>query len=161
MKPVEMPSWMWRDPYQVIERIELQAAARAQREAQKHKRLDEIGLSPVTVRAMRRISGQYIPGATLCYVWDHRLPAGAEIPNAFTSRVRFVVLNSGDRQLGTWVPHEQDLVGDFLRAFAVDTNSVPPLIGVLVGADADNTGGTSLAYVGDLNLTLVPAKPQK
>jgi len=111
--------------------------------------------------AARRISAQYFPAATLCYVWDHRLPAGSELPNAFTSRVRFVVLNSGDNQLGSWIPHERDLVADFLRVFANDTDSVPPLVGLLVGADADNTGGTSLAYVGDLTLTLVPPKPKK
>ena len=111
--------------------------------------------------AARRISGRYIAAATLCYVWDHHLPAGTELPNAFTSRVRFVVLNSGDSQLGTWIPHERDLVADFLRVFADDADSVPPLVGLLVGADADNTSGTSLAYVGDLTLTVVPPKPQK
>jgi hypothetical protein len=110
--------------------------------------------------AARRISGQYLPAATLCYVWDHHLPAGTELPNAFTSRVRYVVLNSGDSQLETWIPQERDLAADFLRVFADNTDRVPPLVGLAVAADADNTGGTSLAYVGDLALTLVPPKPE-
>ena len=104
--------------------------------------------------AARRLSQQNIPAETLCYVWDHRLAVGTELPNAFTRRVRYVVLNSGDRQLKTWVTHERDLVTDFRRAFGDETDQVPPLVGLLVGADADNTAGSSLAYVGDLELRL-------
>ncbi len=54
MKPTELPSWMWRDPAEVIERIELQAAAKAKREAARHRSY-EIGLSPCTVLTMRRL----------------------------------------------------------------------------------------------------------
>ena len=82
------------------------------------------------------------------------------LPNAFTQRVRYVVLTSGDALLGTWVPHERDLVTDFLRAFGDETDTVPPLIGLAIGADADNTAGRSVAYVGDLTLSLVPRLPK-
>jgi hypothetical protein len=104
--------------------------------------------------ATRRIANQYIPAETLCYVWDQRLPAGTELPNAFTRRVRYVVLDSGDSQLKTWVSHERDLVTDFRRAFGDETDTVPPLIGLLIGADADNTASSSLAFVGNLELKL-------
>lgn len=106
--------------------------------------------------AARRISREYLPAETLCYVWDHRLAVGTELPNAFTRRVRYVVLNSGEAQLGVWVAHERDLVTDFRRAFGDETDTVPPLVGLAIGADADNTAGSSLAYVGDLVLKLVP-----
>ena len=36
----------------------------------------------------RAISGEKLPAATLCYVWDHTLPVGTLIDNAFTSRIR-------------------------------------------------------------------------
>jgi len=42
---------------------------------------------------------------------------------------------------------------DFLRAFGHETTVVPPLLALAVGADTDNTGSHSLAYVGDLSLT--------
>lgn len=102
--------------------------------------------------AMRRISREYIAAETLCYVWDHRLTVGTELPNAFTRRVRYVVLNTGDGQLKQWITHERNLTTDFLRAFGDETDRVPPLVGLLIGADADNTEGNSLAYVGDLEL---------
>ncbi len=108
------------------------------------------------LRAARSMSGQYIPAATLCYVWDHKLPVNTELPNAFTRRVRYVVVTSGDSQLKTWLPQERDLAQDFRRAFGEETDTIPPLIGLAIGADADNTGGSSLGYVGDVALSLAP-----
>jgi Protein of unknown function (DUF3047) len=110
--------------------------------------------------AARAMSKQTIPAATLCYVWDHKLPVGTELSNAFTRRVRYVVVNSGDSQLKSWLMQERDLVNDFRRAFGEETDTIPPLIGLAIGADADNTGGVSLGYVGDVELTLIaPGAP--
>jgi len=104
--------------------------------------------------AARRISDQYVPAATLCYVWDDKLPVGTQLPNAFTRRVRYIVLDSSGSALQTWIEHERDLVKDFLSAFGDESATVPPLIGLLVGADADNTEDSSLAYVRNLGLRL-------
>ena len=106
--------------------------------------------------AARSMSGQNLPTTTLCYVWDHKLPVNTELPNAFTRRVRYIVLSTGDSQLKTWLKQERDLEQDFRRAFGEETDTVPPLIGLAIGADADNTGGSSLGYVGDVELSLVP-----
>ena len=105
------------------------------------------------LRAARTVSGEHLPAATLCYVWDESLPAGTLLDNAFSHRLRFIVLDSGHRQLGQWVAHAQDLAADFRRAFGNESTSVPPLQGLLVGGDSDNTGGQSLGYVGDITLT--------
>lgn len=108
------------------------------------------------LRLARSVSPQFVPAATLCYVWDHRLPVGTELPNAFTRRVRYVVLDSGTDQLTHWVTHERNLAADFQKAFGHETVGVAPLVGILVGADSDNTDGVSLAYASDLVLTLKP-----
>ena len=102
----------------------------------------------------RSVSGEKLPSATLCYVWDHALPTGTLLNNAYTSRVRMLVLGSGDQTLGQWVTHQRDVAADFKLAFGRESgsNGVPALDGVLVGADSDNTGGQSLAYVGDITL---------
>jgi Protein of unknown function (DUF3047) len=135
--------------------------------------LDNLGLMERTVmRIARSTTGEALPAATLCYVWDTQLPTGTLLPNPYTRRVRFMVLNSGDSPLGTWVSHERKLSADFLRAFksdmggdtgkdtgkdageaaAPDTARLPPLVAIVVGADSDNTGGTSLSYIGDVLL---------
>ena len=104
------------------------------------------------LRMLRARSGEDVPAATLCYVWDHTLPVGTLVRNAYTARIRMLVVSSGDRQLGQWISHDRDLVADFRRAFGRESDTVPPLEGLLVGADSDNTGGHSLGYVGDVTL---------
>ena len=100
----------------------------------------------------RSVSGEKLPSATLCYVWDHTLPVGTLLNNAYTSRVRFMVLDSGDKRLGQWVSHRRDVAADFKQAFGRESDAVVPLDAVLIGADSDNAGGQSLAYVGDITL---------
>ena len=105
------------------------------------------------LRVARSVSGENLPAATLCYVWDASLPAGTLLDNAFSHRMRMIVLDSGEQHLGQWVAHSQDLAADFQRAFGKETATLPPLQGLLVGGDSDNTGGQSLGYVGDVTLS--------
>ena len=105
------------------------------------------------LRAARSLSAENLPSATLCYVWDHTLAPGTLLHNAFSHRLRMIVLDSGEQQLGQWVTHTRDLAADFQRAFGEESATLPPLQALLVGADADNTGGQSLGYVGDVTLS--------
>jgi hypothetical protein len=100
----------------------------------------------------RTVAGEHLPAATLCYVWDPTLPAGTQLPNAYTPRLRWWVLRGSGTPLRSWQAETRDLQADFLRAFGSDTQTVPPLVTVGVGADADNTRGQGLGYVADLRL---------
>lgn len=99
-------------------------------------------------------TGQDVPTETLCYVWDNKLPIDTGLPNAFTKRIRFIVLQSGTAKLAQWVPQRRNLVADYLRMFADEAEGkVPEVVGVAISADADNTKGHGLAYFGDVTLT--------
>lgn len=116
--------------------------------------LDKLGLIDRNVlRIARAASGEKLPSATLCYVWDSVLATGTLLPNAYTERVRLIVVNSGEQRLGQWVSHDRDLAADFQKAFGQETDSLPPLQAILVGGDADNTGGRSVGWVGDVTLS--------
>jgi len=127
------------------------------------------------LRVARAASGQALPAATLCYVWAPLASAGAAsaaggagsgargpaggpgltgivLPNAHTRRMRWMVLRGAESPLGAWQVEQRDLRADFLRAFGDETATVPPLVAVLVGADADNTGGHGLGWLQDLTL---------
>ena len=105
------------------------------------------------LRAARSMTDDLVPAASICYVWDDRLPVGTELPSAFTGRLRYVVLQSGSSRVGQWVSERRDLVADFQRLFGKESGGqVPPLIGIAVGADADNTRQRSVAHVADLLL---------
>ncbi len=106
------------------------------------------------LRIARALSGEPLPAATLCYVWDQQLPVGTELPNVFSPRVRYLVASQGPAKAGQWLTIERNLASDFMRAFGHETAVLPPLLALAVGADTDNTGSSSLSYVGDLRLTL-------
>ena len=100
------------------------------------------------------VTGQDVPGETLCYVWDNKLPPDTGLVNAFTKRIRFIVLESGSAKLGQWVTARRNLVADYQRMFGDESDGkVPEVIGVAVSADADNTHGHGLSYFGDVTLT--------
>ena len=115
--------------------------------------LDGLALTErALMRVARSVSGEPLPAASLCYVWDATLPAGTLLPNAFSARVRYLVVNGQETAPGSWVRHERLLAQDFRMAFGKEASGVPPLIAIAVGADSDNTAGRSLGYVGDVTL---------
>lgn len=119
--------------------------------------LDKLGFGERSLlRIARSVSGENLPAATLCYVWDTALPVGTLLPNIYSKRVRYVVLESGSQNLGRWFVHQRDIGADFLKSFGDETDTIPPLLAIAVGADADNTGGSSLGYLGDISLQEAP-----
>lgn len=115
--------------------------------------LDKLGLLERNLfRMARASSAEKLPSATLCYVWDNQLKADTLLPNAYTSRVRMIVVGGAEQPPGQWHTVTRNLGADFRRAFGAESDTMPPTLSVLVGADADNTGGTSLGYVAEVQL---------
>lgn len=108
------------------------------------------------LQVARAVTGENLPSATLCYVWDTALPVGTVLPNAYTRRVRYLVVDAGAQSLGRWSAHQRDLGADFAKAFGNPWATIPPLVAIAVGADADNTGGASLGYLDDITLQAAP-----
>lgn len=105
------------------------------------------------LRVARLRSGEDLPAASVCYVWDAKLAAGAVLDNAFTRRIRFIVLQGPRAPLSQWLAERREIDADFLRLFADEAHgTLPPLMGIAIGADADNTRGHSVAHVADVVL---------
>jgi len=98
---------------------------------------------------VRLIHGEYPPHAGLNYVWDGKAPVGSVVPNAYTERVRMIVVESGAARLGQWQDYERDVYQDYRGAFQEE----PPMIsGLAIMTDADDTGESALAYYGEISL---------
>lgn len=104
----------------------------------------------VRLQLAREVSGEELPAATLCWVWGGPELPGSFIDNVFSRRVRYVVLRQGADASATWFNESRDIRADFQRAFGDESDTLPPLVGVLVGADADNSGSRSVALVAAL-----------
>jgi hypothetical protein len=93
-----------------------------------------------------------VPTATVCYVWDAKLATGTTLDNAFTRRMRYIVLESGTDRLNKWVAEKRDVGADFMKVFSDESKVVPPIVGIAVGADSDNTQSHSVSYVSAIAL---------
>lgn len=115
-----------------------------------------IAAVPFVERQLLRLSNarssEALPAASVCYVWDAHLAPGTLVENAFTRRVRFIVLRGPESALHTWLAERRDVAADFMRLFGDEAAAPPPLVGISVGADADNTQSRSLAYVDEIDL---------
>jgi hypothetical protein len=99
------------------------------------------------LRMARSRSGENLPAATLCWVWAGAEAVGDVLPNAYTKRVRYVVLRNTADGLGQWRFETRDVAADWRRAFGEESPALPPVSAVIVAGDADNTGGHSVAHV--------------
>jgi len=121
--------------------------------------LDRVPFVERTVlRIARRVSGEALPAATVCYVWDSSHPAGLQGANPYSKRVRFISLQGQGAALARWVAESRDVAQDFIALFADELpdgagtprSAAPAVTRVLIGADSDNTASTSSGWVGDL-----------
>jgi hypothetical protein len=104
----------------------------------------------VKITLARSVSGTPLPAAALCYVWDATLPASTTLRNAYTDRVWMIVVRSGSRRLDRWVMEERDVAADFRSAFGEEA---PPITGIAVAADTDQTGETVRSWFGDISFS--------
>jgi hypothetical protein len=103
-----------------------------------------------TFKLAQFFSRDKLPTATLCYVWAHAEAIGSEFASPYTGRVRYIVVNSSENPLKTWQEHQRDVKADYLKSFGAQAHTKPAVTAIIVGADSDNTQGSSLGYVADI-----------
>ncbi len=99
------------------------------------------------IAAARVLYGTNLPAAGLCYVWGTAQVAGESGWNAYSDRLRMIVVDSGNQHAGQWREVVRDVAADFRAAFG---DPVPAISGVALAADTDNTGDRVEARFGDL-----------
>ena len=121
--------------------------------------LDRVPFIERTVlRLARSISGEPLPAATLCYVWDSAQAAGLKGANPYTRRVRFISLRGNETPTSQWASETRNVAQDFITLFAdelphgpqTSRSELPKVSAVLIGADSDNTASRSSGWVADL-----------
>lgn len=101
----------------------------------------------------KALYGEYPPHAGINYIWANRLPKGGSTPNPYTNRVMMVAVRSGDGEAGQWIAEERNVVEDYRRLLNEDP---PPLAGLAIVTDTDNTGSQAEAWYADIELRSVP-----
>jgi hypothetical protein len=90
-----------------------------------------------------------VPGTALNYIWANKAPGNTIAPNPYAPEAMMIVLQSGNAAAGRWMTETRDIVADYRRAFG---RPPPPIIGIGLMTDTDNTGEETTAYYGDITL---------
>ena len=96
--------------------------------------------------------GGLVPRA-IKYVWSAREPRGAAFPSPGYSTAQIVVLESGNDGAARWHSETVDVAADYRRLFQADP---PPVQGIAVLTDADDTGTRAAADYADFRLLAAP-----
>lgn len=87
------------------------------------------------------------PGSALNYIWANKAQKDAFILNSYTSKDMMIAVESGAKDADMWIREERNIYEDYIKAFG---HKPPPITGIAVMTDSDNTGGSAEAYYDDI-----------
>ena len=87
---------------------------------------------------------------TITYVWAHKLPKDTPTPSPYTSNAVIIAVESGDEKAGQWVNETRNVREDYRKAFG---ENPPPIGGIAVMTDTDDTKDEANAWYGDISMT--------
>jgi hypothetical protein len=95
-------------------------------------------------------AGKELPGTILTYIWANRAPQGTVANNPYSDQVKMIALQSGNAKANQWIDEKRNIAKDYRRVF---DREPPPVMGIAVMTDTDNTGESATAYYGDITLS--------
>jgi hypothetical protein len=116
---------------------------------------DDLGVvDRIKLTALRALGYDEIPTRALNYVWANRVDRSTILENAYTDWVMMVAVRSGPDDTGRWVTERRNVLEDYRAAFGGDP---PPVNGVALMTDTDDTNGEATAYYGDIVFRAAPS----
>lgn len=97
--------------------------------------------------ALQALGYDQIPTRALNYIWASKVEKGTVLQNPFTDWVQMIAVESGSTNVGTWVVERRNIRADYRKAFG---KAPPPINGIAIMTDTDNTGESATAYYGDI-----------
>lgn len=87
----------------------------------------------------------------LGYIWDSNAPAGSEVTSAKLSTTKYIVLKSGEKEIGKWFSEKRNVYEDYKKLF----NEEPPMVGsIALMIDSDDTKSSAESFFGDIYLSV-------
>jgi hypothetical protein len=103
---------------------------------------------------LRRFGYAEAPSRALNYLWATERAGEDPIASPYTDQIMMLPIRTGGARTGQWVQERRNVLADYRRVFGADP---PPVNGVALMTDTDNTGGTARAYYGDIVFRRAPA----
>jgi Protein of unknown function (DUF3047) len=81
------------------------------------------------------------------YVWDSTVKAGTICPSEKTRTVTYVIIRSGDAELGKWLTEQRNVREDFKKIYGEEPEN-PAAIALAI--DSNDTKSTAESFIGPL-----------
>jgi hypothetical protein len=116
---------------------------------------EDLGLWERTALGLaRRIYGT-VPGRAINYIWASSVAEGTVLDSPYVGRfTKLVAIESGSRYLGKWRSEERNVYRDYVSFYG---KAPPPVVGVAIMTDSDDTGESGVAFYGDIEFAIEPA----
>lgn len=93
--------------------------------------------------------GKYPPAAAINYIWANKASPGTMVKNPYTDKTMMFVVESGAAKSNQWISYSRNIVEDYKKAFG---GNIPPISGIGIMTDSDNTKESATAWYGDIIL---------
>ena len=100
-------------------------------------------------RAACIAAGRELPGSALTYIWASKTPRGTVIDSPYAEQSKVLVIQSGAALASQWIDEKRNIVNDYKTAFG---HAPPPVIGIAIMTDTDNTGESATTYYGGIRI---------
>lgn len=107
----------------------------------------------IKYKTAKLVYGEYPPTGAINYIWGNHVAVGTAVPNPYTERAMMIAVESGKEKINQWVTQRRNLLEDYQNAFHTDP---PPISGVAIMTDTDNTGEAATAFYGDIIFRQLP-----
>ena len=99
------------------------------------------------LRLAKALTVNGLPYASLLYVWRTDLKLETVYSSPHTDRVRFIVVESGEKRVDQWVTMRRNILEDYRRAFGEEPGDV---VAVDIMTDYGDNGAPRRAQYGDI-----------
>lgn len=108
------------------------------------------GMDKVRYKLYTMLHDKPPPLAVINYVWGNKASVGTIVSNAYSPRVKMIVVESGAENVNKWMSVQRNLYDDYVKAFGEMPDNVS---GIAIMTDTDNTGESAVAYYGDITFS--------
>jgi len=91
---------------------------------------------------------QAVRSRIIGYIWDSNAPVGAIFPSQKVSTITYLVVRSGDADLGKWLTETRNVLNDFKRIYGEDPGE--SVGAVAISINSQNTNARSESYFGEI-----------
>jgi len=82
------------------------------------------------------------------YIWDTTAPAGTIVKSQKTALVTYVVMRSGDADIGKWITETRNVCEDYKKIYGEEPEEKVEVLSI--GIDSDDTRSRAECYVGEI-----------